>query len=248
LPPRSICYLTVCAGLWAALAATAGVARAKTDNTDEGRRATARTLFNEGLEYSDAGRWHEAADRFRRAYEAKPTSEIGYNLAQAYVRLGYLATAAELWRRAAEDPDATSAVREAARARLAQVSPRLGRLNVQLDPRAGGFAYLDGRLIEPARLGSWLPVDPGPHLLQARWRDGADLSRRITVPEGAESAVTLAPPPPPPVAEKRSSILRSGWFWVAIAGLAAGTAVALSVPHFRNPQPPPPTAAWHVDP
>jgi tetratricopeptide (TPR) repeat protein len=217
------------------------------DVPHEQQRAMARTLFNEGLEYSDAGRWYEAADRFRRAYQAKPTSEIGYNLAQAYARLGYLASAAELWRRAAEDPEALPAVREAARARLAQVSPRLGRLQVQLDPQAGGLAYLDGRLLEPARLGVWLPVDPGPHLLQARWQGGTDLSRRISVPEGAESAVTLAPQDAP-VANKRPSILRSGWFWVAVAGLAAGTALALSLPNLRNPQRPPPTAAWHVDP
>jgi tetratricopeptide (TPR) repeat protein len=207
----------------------------------------ARALFNEGLEYSDAGRWHEAADRFRRAYEAKATSEIGYNLAQAYIRLGYLATAAVLLQRAAEDPDASPAVREAARVRLAQVSPRLGRLTVTLDPRAGGYAYLDGRPLEPARLGVELPVDPGPHLLQARWQNGPDLSRRITVPEGAGSAVNLAAPSPAPVARK-PSLLRNGWFWVAVAGLAGATAVAVSLPAFRNPQRPAPAAAWHIDP
>jgi len=235
----------VCAGLWLAFAAAAP-ARADPPR-DEARRIAARALFDEGLEYADAGRWHEAADRFRRAYHAKATSEIGYNLAQAYVRLGYLATAAELLRRAADDPEASPAVREAARARLAQIAPRLGRLKVTLDPPAQGYAYLDGRLLEPGRLGVELPVDPGPHLLQARWRDGPDLSRKISIPEGTGSAVTLANPSPPPVAEN-GSLLHNGWFWLAIAGLAAGAAVAISLPHFRNSRPPPPTAAWHIDP
>jgi hypothetical protein len=248
LPPRSLCHLTVCAGLWLALAtAAAGTAHAGPD-PDEQRRETARTLFNEGLEYSDAGRWHEAADRFRRAYQAKATSEIGYNLAQAYSRLGYLATAAELLRRAAADPEAPIAVREAAQLRLAQVAPRLGRLTVHLDPQAGGFAYLDGRLLEPARLGVLLPVDPGPHLLQARWRGGPDLSRRISVAEGSDSQVTLALAPVQPVAGKPTSVFRRGWFWMAVAGVAAGTAVVLTIPHLKGNETPAASSAWHVDP
>jgi tetratricopeptide (TPR) repeat protein len=223
----------------------AGTARADSP-ADDRRREVARTLFNEGLEYSDAGRWHEAAERFRRAYQAKPTPEIGYNLAQAYVRLGYLATAAELLRRAEVDPDAPPAVREAARARLAQVSPRLGRLAIHLDPPAGGHAYLDGRVLEPARLGVAMPVDPGPHLLQARWKSGAELARRISVAEGTESTVVLAPAGTAP--EKPISLFRRGWFWVAVAGIAAGTAVALTVPHLGNNQMGTATTAWHVDP
>ena len=247
MPPRSLCHLTVCAGLWLVLAtAMAGTAHAGS-GADEQRRETARTLFNEGLEYSDAGRWHEAADRFRRAYQAKATPEIGYNLAQAYIRLGYLATAAELLRRAAADPEASVAVREAAQLRLAQVAPRLGRLSVHLDPPAGGFAYLDGRLLEPARLGVLLPVDPGPHLVQARWRDGPDLSRRISVAEGTDSQITLAPPVQPP-AGKPTSVFRRGWFWMAVAGVAAGTAVVLTIPHLKGNQTPGATTAWHVDP
>jgi hypothetical protein len=230
----------------ALMAAGVGPARAE-GASDEQQRVTARALFNEGLEYADAGRWHEAADRFRRAYQAKPTSEIGYNLAQAYIRLGYLATAAELLRRAAVDPEASLAVREAAQARLAQVAPRLGRLAVHLDPSAGGFAYLDGRLLDPVRLGTPMPVDPGPHLLQARWRDGPDLSRRISVPEGTESAVTLAPPVPPP-RQKSTSVFRRGWFWLAVAGVAAGTAVVLTIPHLGGKSPGADTTAWHVDP
>src|SRR5580765_2925188 len=118
LLPRSISPLTVCAGLLAGLiTVTPAMARGEPDV--DVRQATARTLFEEGLEYSDAGRWQEAADRFGRAYQAKPTAEIAYNLAQAYVRLGYLSRASEMFRRAAADPQGSAEVREAARARLA---------------------------------------------------------------------------------------------------------------------------------
>jgi hypothetical protein len=218
-----------------------GPARGRAEETlplDADRRATARALFDQGLEYADAGRWQEAADRFRRAYEAKATAEIAYNLATAYVRLGYLAAAAGLLRRVVDDDEAPPAVRDAARVRLAQVSPRLGRLTVRLAPAPGAYAYLDGRLLAPSTIGVVLPVDPGPHLVQARWRDGGELSRRVTVAEGAQSTVTLLPPSLAPVAAAPAAapttappLFKRGWFWFAVAGVAAGTAMALTVPH-----------------
>jgi hypothetical protein len=213
----------------------------------EVRQATARTLFNEGLEYSDAGRWQEAADRFGRAYQSKPTAEIAYNLAQAYVRLGHLSSAAEMLRRAASDPEATPAVREASRARLAQVTPRLGRLAVRLDSRQDALVTVDGRMIEAGNLGVAMPVDPGPHLVRARWGDGQDLSRRVTVAEGAESTIILAPPATANTEPSRS-VLRRGWFWMAVAGVAAGTAVALAISQGRGAEPSGSVGTWHVDP
>jgi hypothetical protein len=217
---------------------------------DADRRETARTLFNQGLEYADAGRWHEAADRFRRAYEAKATAEIAYNLATAYTRLGYLAGASELLRRAADDVNASPDVREAARARLAQVAPRLGRLMVQLAPAPGAFAYLDGRPLERSRIGVSLPVDPGPHLVQARWRDGADLTRRVMVAEGATSTVNLVPPAVAVAAggaaEPPRPLHRRPWFWVAVAGVAAGTALALTLPHLGSDGVSGNVGTWHV--
>jgi hypothetical protein len=236
----------VCAGLLAALL-TGSPDRARADDdTGAARQATARTLFEEGLEYSDAGRWQEAADRFSRAYQAKPTAEIAYNLAQAHVRLGHLSAAAEMLRRAVADPDAAPRVREAARARLAQVTPRLGRLAVRLEDRQDALVTVDGKTIEAGNLGVAMAVDPGPHLVRARWGDGQDLSRRVTVAEGAESTVILAPPAPPVSAERPRSLLKRGWFWMAVAGVAAGTAVALSISQTRG-EPSGSVGTWHID-
>jgi hypothetical protein len=250
LASRSLSHLIVCAGLIAGLTSLASSATAADATPDTDRRETARTLFNEGLEYADAGRWQEAALRFRRAYEVKSTAEIGYNLAQAYIHLGYLASGVELLRRAGDDPDAAAAVREAARARLRQVAPRLGGLTVQVPRQPGTYAYLDGRTLESHQVGVNLPVDPGPHLVQARFPDGADLSRRVTLAEGEETTVTLAPPNFQAAAPKSTpsvGLLRRGWFWVAVAGVAAGTAVAFSIPHTRGNDVSGNVGTWHVD-
>jgi hypothetical protein len=243
----SISHLTVCAGLLTALlTAIPSPARGEAE-PDGARQATARTLFDEGLEYSDAGRWQEAADRFGRAYQMKPTAEIAYNLAQAHIRLGHLTAATDMLRRAATDPEGAPRVRDAALARLAQVTPRLGRLAVRLENRQDALVTVDGRPVEAGNLGVSMAVDPGPHLVQARWGDGQDLSRRVTVAEGAESTVILAPPVPAPVEPPRS-LLRRGWFWMAVAGVAAGTAVALSISKGGGGEPSGNVGTWHVDP
>ena len=245
----SLSHFKVCAGLIALLAASNARSARAGDAVDDHQRATARTLFNEGLEYSDAGRWQEAADRFGRAYAMKPTPEIAYNLAQAYIRLGHLAGGAELLRRAADDPAATPAVRGAAKARLAQVSRRLGRLTVQVPAPPGAIAYLDGQPLERSRIGVVLPVDPGPHLVQARWPDGAAQARRVTLSEGAETTVALAPvvAATDPPREAKPGLLHRGWFWVAVGGLAAGTAAALMVPHLRGGETRGNVDTWHLE-
>jgi hypothetical protein len=227
------------------LAPRAGRAQVAPDG--DGREA-ARSLFNQGLEYSDAGRWQEAADRFSRAYSLKPTASIAYNLAQAYIRLGYLAGASQLLRRAVDDPEATPEVRDAARTRLRQVAPRLGRLTVQLPPEPGAFAYLDGRSLERSRLGVPMEVDPGPHLVQGRFGQVAT-SRRISLAEGGESIVTLTPPLAPPTVTRATSpgLLRRGWFWVAVASVAAGTAVALSISHGGGNDVAGNVGTWHIE-
>jgi hypothetical protein len=194
------------------------------------RRAAARTLFGEGLAHADAGRWSEAAERFERAYAVRPSHEIGYNLSTALIHLGRLVGASELLRRAADDTAAPPAVRNAARARLAQVTPRLARLTVQLRGAPEGYAYLDGRPLARAMLGVALPVDPGRHLVQARDPNGASLSRPIALEEGGESSVTLDVSGVLPGGEARprglAGLSRRPWFWAAIAGVA-GAALAI---------------------
>jgi len=244
-----ISRLLLCAGLIFGLALARVPAWAQTP-MDEERRVAARNLFNEGLEYADAGRWLEAADRFRRAYAVKPTPEIGYNLATAYLRLGHPAYASQLLRRAADDPNAAPPVRYAASARLAQVLPRLAQLTVRLEAAPGAVAYLDGQPLARALIGVPIPVDPGPHLVQAYRGDGTPVSRRITVAEGGQSTVVLDAPPPAlvvaaPARKAPTSLVRKPWFWIAVAG-AAGTALAVALPLTQGNATTGNVGAWQV--
>jgi hypothetical protein len=87
------------------------------------QRQAARRLFSEGLADVDAQRWTEATDHFAGAYALSPTPEIAYNLASALMRIGELAQASRLLTRVSDDAAARPEVREAARARLAELTP-----------------------------------------------------------------------------------------------------------------------------
>jgi hypothetical protein len=222
------------------------VARADEDAADQ-RRAAARRLFTDGLADVDAQRWGQAADRFGRAYALSPTPEIAYNLASAAAHLGRLTEASRLLGRVADDDRARPEVREAARARLAELAPRIPRLTVEAPPGPGQQLWLDGApLGSPA--GSALPLDPGSHLVELRVPGGDTLSRRVALGEGERHAVTFAAPPPPPAAVAAAapvapppapspSLLRRGWFWGVVGSVAAASvATALLVSRSGPPE------------
>jgi hypothetical protein len=110
------------------IAIAAGASPCRADGSGAvAQRQAARRLFSEGLADVDAQRWAEAADHFAGAYALSPTPEIAYNLASALIRTGDLAQASRLLTRVTDDAEARPDVREAARARLAELTPALPR-------------------------------------------------------------------------------------------------------------------------
>jgi hypothetical protein len=221
------------------------------------RQATARALFEEGLQHLQAEHWAEAAERFERAYALRPSPEIGYNLSSALVRLGRLVRASELLRQVLQSPQSTDKVRAAADARLQQVLPRLAKLTVELADGSPGLAVrLDGQPLDRAMLGVAIPVDPGSHRVELLRGGNALSARAISVGEGGAAAVRLeasatgAPPPAPaapmpsapeppaaatisaapaPVEESGGGGGSRWWLWTLIGVAVAGAAVGVAL-------------------
>jgi hypothetical protein len=227
--------------LLAVMAIARSPARARDDHDSDqfAQRRTARQLFIDGLADVDAQRWAPAADHFGRAYALTPTPEIAYNLASADAHLGRLTEASRLLGRVAEDPEARSGVREAARARLAELAPRIPRLTVAAPPGQDQHLWLDGAPLGPP--GSAISLDPGSHVVELRVPGGETLSRSVALGEGERHAVTFAASPaavaggvlgaPPPALPPASpGLLRRGWFWGVVGSVAAASlATALLV-------------------
>lgn len=127
----------------------------------------ARRLFDEARAAEDATRWHEAAEKFRRAIAIKDTPGMRFHLARCQEEQGELVEALVEYDRARELIDSgvravdveklLADARERVRAKVALLTVRLpsGVENVSVE--------LDGKALSGSVLGVPMPINPGVH-------------------------------------------------------------------------------------
>jgi hypothetical protein len=200
----------------------AGAARA-----DDAKRA-----FDEGITLFNRGDIVGAIEAFERAYKIKPHYHVQCNLARCYEQRSEMVRAAKHYRRClAEGAKASTSAAEV-RASLLAVESRITRVRVT-SPGDPGEVFLDGK--EQGRTPLTMQVDPGSHVVEARWRNGS--ARKTLTTRGGDSqeivfeAIERVPatrpaitPPPPSSRLPARGRLHPAWFWSGV-----GLTVALSV-------------------
>lgn len=133
--------------------------------------SVARRLFDEGRAAEDAGRWREAAEKFRKATAIKDTPGMRFHLARCEEEQGAFVEALVEYDRARELIDSgiraadveklLADARERVRAKVALLTVRLpsGVENVSVE--------LDGKAISGSVLGVPMPINPGMHRVHA---------------------------------------------------------------------------------
>jgi hypothetical protein len=133
--------------------------------------SVARRLFDEGRAAEDAARWHEAADKFRKATAIKDTPGMRFHLARCEEEQGAFVEALVEYDRARELIDSgiraadveklLADSRERVRAKVSLLTLRLpeGVQNVSVE--------LDGKALSAQVLGVPMPINPGKHHLNA---------------------------------------------------------------------------------
>jgi hypothetical protein len=188
------------------LAAALAVPASARAQADAAQRAQATRLFNEGKALMNDGQTAEACARLEESQRLDPAPGTLLNLAFCHERLGKTATA---W---AEYGDARAAAQKNGRddrvtfadAHARALEPRLSRLTITVAPGAdlpGLVIRRDGGVVPRAAWGTPLPIDPGPHQVEAS--ASGYLSVRIDVqvgPDGDLASAVLTPlaaaPPP----------------------------------------------------
>jgi tetratricopeptide (TPR) repeat protein len=153
------------------LAALASPTLARAADPTPSEISVARRLFDEGKKAEDAGRWREAADRFRQAALIKDTPGIRFHLARCEEERGAFVEALLEYDRARElieggvkAPDVErllNEARERVRAKVALVTLRLP------DATQNASVSVDGKAVSASVLNVPLPINPGRHRLQA---------------------------------------------------------------------------------
>lgn len=238
----------------AAPEATAPAPALTAEDDDAGRDASARALFQKGVELADSGRWSEAAQRFQSALELRDSPVIAYNLASALVQLGQLVNASRLLERVTGDPLADPELRASATTSLAHVAPRLGRLQLQIEgAQPGDRITIDDQVVPETQLGTAFPIDPGTHTVSVQRGELLLQSEPVVVFEGVTRELTLklVPTPPAPrdaaksmvtadtstaasrsVGKPQQAEAQSGtpwWLWAGAGALAVGAITVAAV-------------------
>jgi hypothetical protein len=131
----------------------------------------ARAQFQQGLALETAGDWPGALAIFQEVSAVKMSPQVRFNIALCEEHLGKLAMALGDYRLAASEADAERAPEVAAQA-PGKVEALLARIPKVVVKRGAGADFatisLDGIALGAASVGGEMPIDPGPHTIEAR--------------------------------------------------------------------------------
>lgn len=170
--------------------------------------SVARALFDQGLADERAGRWREAAGKFRSAAAIKDTPGLRFHVARCEEEQGLFVEALLEYDRARELLDAGNkaadvekllpAARERVKAKVALLTLRVP------DGVQDASVRVDGKPVSGSVLGVPMPVNPGTHRVQAASAGRKAYSREIVLDSGEALELALelpavdAPPEPAP--------------------------------------------------
>ena len=175
------------------------VARPCQAQTTEATRAAARQLATEGVAKFEEGEFVSASDKLGRAFEIIRAPSLGLWSARALVRCGRLVEAAERYLEVTRlDPKTgDEAVQRQAQSDAIHeydaLQSRIPRLTLALSnsaPDQDLRVTLDGVLLPATLLRAQVPVDPGPHVVEAT-QGALRAKQALTVAEGARVNVSL---------------------------------------------------------
>jgi len=146
-------------------------------------------LLAEAREARAAGDLERALERLERAYTLSAAVSVLNNIAVVLEDLGRYAEALAVAERVAADASLPPERRPQVEAQLAALRPRAAQGHVLVAADAGVVVHLDGTPLAPAAEHA---VDPGAHMIDARWPDGSAAWLPIELPAGRRTTVDLA--------------------------------------------------------
>ena len=225
-----------CALLLAPLAARAEGASAND-------AAAAEKLFLDGRALMGTGMYAQACPMLAESQRLDPAVGTLLNLSECYEKNGQTASAWATYRDA-ETAASRKGQRERAQfanGKVAELGAVLSYLTVEAPAGIEGLAVTrDGKAVGAAALGTSVPIDPGPHTIEAtapgrlRFRQTIDVGARsdravVRIPALAhEPAVAggkepATPPPPAPPPPPSSTQRTAGIVVMAVGGAALAT-------------------------
>ncbi|MGE5787997.1 MAG: PEGA domain-containing protein [Myxococcales bacterium] len=176
----------VCLSLALASGASMLGAVSPADAAEKDELSSARAKFQQALELEQAGNYAHAVQMFREVGQVRMTPQVRYHIASCEEKLGKLVAALggyELALAEAESlgPDFQKEVEE----RASSLRSRIPKLVIERGQGAkAATVELDGVSLGSSSIGVEVPIDPGPHTIQAKAPGYQPYSTTVEVTEG----------------------------------------------------------------
>ncbi len=193
---------------------------------------SADSLFQEGLKLFDAGKTHEACERFQASYKLDPALGTLQNLATCHEQDGKTARAYSEWldleALASKAGPGQKAREILGKNKAAALAKKLSKIEIHLPPTANVVEIrVDDVPLDKARWSAPIPFDPGPRTFVFTAPGKVPKTQVVDVSATPGAVALEVPhlddvPPPPPPPPKGPSPMR-------IAGIAVGSAGAFGI-------------------
>lgn len=155
-----------------ALAALVHAGALRTARADAREPAAAQALFDEAQRLASTGKYDGACPKYEESQRLDPALGTAFNLADCYEHVGRTASAWALFLEVESGAKAAGkrSRETAAHERAAALEPHLSRLTIVVPDAArapGLVVKRDGTTVGAGSWGEALPLDPGPHAVEA---------------------------------------------------------------------------------
>jgi hypothetical protein len=200
------------------------------EQTDDAAVARAREQFTQALSLQTAGDWAGALALLKQVAAVKPTPQVRFNIALCEEKLGRLVSALGDYELAAADArESDVGVAQEVDARLGALRARIPKIIVQRgDGAETATIMLDGVTIGDSVVGTAVPADPGPHVIEAKAIGYKPFRQTVRLVEQQTETLVVkleaVPEPPPGIIESPpagSPSLRTAGFVTAGVGVAS---------------------------
>ncbi|HYQ01754.1 MAG TPA: hypothetical protein VER96_23940 [Polyangiaceae bacterium] len=227
---------------WVALSACCVLSSGRAARAQESRDpAAAEELFRQGRAAAEKRDYLTACTKFRESNRLDAALGTLFNIADCEEKIGRFATSWTLFREVAQRLPSDDERRGIALQRAQALEPRVPRLLVHLTPAARSDIEVrrDGVVLGSASLDTWLPVDPGEHvvIVTAPGTDSASFVARIGEGERSQLDVGVGSPsaeskPGEGSVPKREGVNHTAAYLVGglgVAGLVTGIVAGVLV-------------------
>lgn len=175
------------------LGGVAGLSPAQAFAQDEAALSEARSKFQRAIELKQAKNCGGALKLFREVGSVKMTPQVRYHIASCEERLGQLVTALGGYQLAlATGDDLPPQFREEVQQAIDDLEARIPRLVLERGHGADAATIrLDGVALGASSIGTPMPLDPGPHAVQASAPGFEPFRETVTVEEGEIESLTI---------------------------------------------------------